>query len=198
MLGEQAPVEGVDVVESRVDRVALAGRRRCRGVRKRDREARRRREPLERRRDRADVSGGNEQAGLAVANDVPDAADVGATPRRAGRQRLDQRHRRALVRGGERDDVRRAVDRRNVLLHAEEVRTVGDTELAGEPLELDAQRAIPGEREVGVDPAATQLGECGEQIVDPLDLGHPSEPADRRSAVIGYPSCARSAAACAG
>src|SRR5499427_9503406 len=85
--------------------------------------------------------------------DVADAAHVGGDARHGGGEALDERNRRALVAGGEQEDVGGAVHDIEVPTPAEKTHAICEAETAGGLLERGAQFAVAGDQEdrVGVE-----------------------------------------------
>ena len=119
-------------------------------------------------------AGLDEDAVLAVADDVGDAADAGGDDRAAARERLDRRHRRALVRRGEHEDVERGEERADLLLVAGEQAVADDPELGGELLDPLAVGAVAdhAERRAST-PCSRSEREGAEDDVRALHARHP-------------------------
>ena len=94
--GEKLLIEGVDVVDQ--PRHGVTGQDRATSLAERRAELGVGSKPRQHFSDRFDVAGRDEEARLAVGDDVVNAADVRGNDWEAGRQRLDQGHWGALVR----------------------------------------------------------------------------------------------------
>ena len=103
------------------------------------------------------VAHADEKPRLVVVHDVGEAADLRRDDGAPGCQGLDDRHRRALVGGGEDDGVAHGVPRRHVLLVAEEEARLGDTEVMRALLEARPVVAVADEHEERVDSALPEL-----------------------------------------
>ena len=136
------------------------------------------REATETLREPLDVACRNEKAGLAVAHGIAHTTDIRRHDRKPRGRGLDQADRRSLVRRGQRHDVAGREDRCDILAEAEEPAAVEHAERERPRLDLRPKWTIADEEQEGIGPFAGKLCEGGEQLVNPLDLGHPSEPTD--------------------
>src|SRR5205814_2132086 len=118
-----------------------------------------------------DVPGLDEEAVLAVPDDVRYAADARRDDRPRAGERLDHAHRRALVRGRQDERVERGVERRDVLLVAEEQAMADDAELRRAPLDVLAVGPVADHAERRVDLVLAEALERAQHVVGALDAG---------------------------
>ena len=135
-------------------------------------------EDLEALGERVRVVRADEEAGLALVDDVWHAADLRGDDGPSCGQSLDDRHRRALARGRQHDGVADGVPRGDVLLVAEEEAGAREAEVVRALLEALAVVTVADEEQQRVDAALAHAGEHRQKIVGPLHRRHPAEPAD--------------------
>ena len=121
----------------------------------------------------------DEEAVLAVAHDIRDAADARRDDRAPGGQGLDRAHGRPLVPRRQYERVEGRVERRDVLLVAEEERVADDAQLVRAILELAAVGAVADHAERRVDAAVPETLEGHQDVVRALHGRHAADPAHR-------------------
>ena len=120
----------------------------------------------------------HEEPVLALHDDVRNAPDPRGHDRPAGGERLDRAHGGPLVRRRQDEGVERSVERRDVLLVADEERLAHDAEVVRALLELRSIRPIADHAEHCVDAFVAQALERDEDVVRALHGSHASDPPD--------------------